>query len=76
MDKHKLMKINDIKLAVVGLGYVGLPLAVEFAKKRDVLGFDISLERIEELKNRHDKTLEVKAIELRKITKIKVYQFY
>ena len=59
MDKHKFMKINDIKLAVVGLGYIGLPLVVEFVKKRDVLGFDISLERIEELKNGQDKTLNI-----------------
>ncbi|ETH05329.1 UDP-glucose/GDP-mannose dehydrogenase family, NAD binding domain protein, partial [Bordetella pertussis 2356847] len=36
------MRIDDVKLAVVGLGYVGLPLAVEFGKKRPVIGFDIN----------------------------------
>ncbi|SUV70107.1 hypothetical protein [Bordetella avium] len=36
------MRIQDVKLAVVGLGYVGLPLAVEFGKKRSVIGFDIN----------------------------------
>ncbi len=40
------MLIQDVKLAVIGLGYVGLPLAVEFAKKRSVLGFDIKPEHV------------------------------
>lgn len=47
------------KIAVIGLGYVGLPLAVSFAKKYKVIGFDIDQTRIEELKNSYDKTLEV-----------------
>src|SRR5690554_6124759 len=54
-----MLRIEDVKLAVVGLGYVGLPLAVEFGKKRPVLGFDINKRRIEELKQGHDHTLEV-----------------
>ncbi|HUH60597.1 MAG TPA: Vi polysaccharide biosynthesis UDP-N-acetylglucosamine C-6 dehydrogenase TviB [Candidimonas sp.] len=58
------MEIQDVKLAVVGLGYVGLPLAVEFGKKRSVLGFDINARRIEELKEGKDHTLEVDAREL------------
>lgn len=58
------MEIQDVKLAVVGLGYVGLPLAVEFGKKRSVLGFDINARRIEELKDGRDHTLEVDAREL------------
>lgn len=58
------MEIQDVKLAVVGLGYVGLPLAVEFGKKRSVLGFDINARRIEELKEGRDHTLEVDAGEL------------
>ena len=37
---------KDLKLAIIGLGYVGLPLALEFAKKRSVVGFDINKERI------------------------------
>ena len=47
------------KIAVLGLGYVGLPLAVEFAKKYPVTGFDINLSRVNELKSGHDSTLEV-----------------
>ena len=43
-------KLSDIKLAIIGLGYVGLPLATEFAKRRDVVGFDINAERVEALK--------------------------
>src|SRR5690606_248646 len=50
--------------AVVGLGYVGLPLAVEFGKQRKVLGFDINVRRVEELRGGIDHTLEVSAEEL------------
>ena len=53
------MKSEELLIAVVGLGYVGLPLAVEFGKKREVIGFDINKERIEQLKNYDDTTLEV-----------------
>lgn len=62
------MKLHDIKLAVVGLGYVGLPLAVEFGKKRSVLGFDINQKRVDELKNGKDHTLEVEPEELKQAT--------
>ncbi|OZI67387.1 Vi polysaccharide biosynthesis protein VipA/TviB [Bordetella genomosp. 11] len=58
------MRIQDVKLAIVGLGYVGLPLAVEFGKKRSVLGFDIDTHRIDELKRGQDHTLEVDEAEL------------
>jgi UDP-N-acetyl-D-galactosamine dehydrogenase len=51
--------MSDICLATIGLGYVGLPLAVEFAKKVPVVGFDINYDRIEELNAGHDATLEV-----------------
>lgn len=54
-----MKKLNDIKIAVIGLGYVGLPLAVEFGKCRDVIGFDINKDRVAELENGHDSTLEV-----------------
>ena len=57
--------IADIKLAVIGLGYVGLPLAVEFGKRRKVIGFDINAARIAALKAGHDATLEVSDEELR-----------
>ena len=50
---------NEIKIAVVGLGYVGLPLARLFATKYPVVGFDINGERVKELKKGHDSTLEV-----------------
>ncbi len=58
------MTPEQIKLAVIGLGYVGLPLAVEFGKKRPVVGFDIHQGRIEALKQGHDSTLEVDDEEL------------
>lgn len=59
------MDLQNIKLAVIGLGYVGLPLAVEFGKKRDVLGFDINPRRIAELSSGVDNTLEVEPEELK-----------
>lgn len=57
-------KLEDIRIAVIGLGYVGLPLAVEFAKTRPVIGFDINQKRIDALKKGHDATLEVSDAEL------------
>ena len=51
--------MNNKKICLVGLGYVGLPLAVAFAEKFQVIGFDVSPLRIKELKNGHDKTLEI-----------------
>lgn len=59
-----MLNINDIKIAVIGLGYVGLPLAVEFGKKHPVIGFDINQNRINELKSGTDHTLEVNDEEL------------
>jgi UDP-N-acetyl-D-galactosamine dehydrogenase len=56
---------SDRKLAIVGLGYVGLPLAVEFGKRRAVVGFDIDDARIDALRKGHDATLEVDDDELR-----------
>jgi UDP-N-acetyl-D-galactosamine dehydrogenase len=54
----------DAGIAVIGLGYVGLPLAVEFGKIRQTIGFDIDSARIEELNRGYDRTLEVEAAEL------------
>ena len=51
---------KKLKLAIIGLGYVGLPLALEFAKKRSVIGFDIDKKRIKDLKLSKDKNLEIK----------------
>ena len=53
------MKLDDNKIAVIGLGYIGLPLAVEFGRKQPVLGFDINVARINELIGGKDRTLEV-----------------
>lgn len=51
--------MTDKKIVIIGLGYVGLPLAVEFAKKYPVIGFDINIQRVDDLKQANDKTLEV-----------------
>lgn len=58
------MRLSESKLAVIGLGYVGLPLAVEFGKKRPVIGFDVSHKRIEDLRSGRDRTLETSKSEL------------
>lgn len=58
------MKLNNIKLSIIGLGYVGLPLAVEFGRKRSVIGFDINQRRIDELRTGNDLTLETTKEEL------------
>ena len=55
------------KISIIGLGYVGLPLAVAFAKKYKVIGFDINNKRIEELRNNYDRTLEVSEEELKEV---------
>jgi UDP-N-acetyl-D-galactosamine dehydrogenase len=61
-----MMSLNsDTRIAIIGLGYVGLPLAVELSKKFNVLGFDINSARVEELQSGHDSTLEVSDAELR-----------
>lgn len=65
-----MIKIADTKLAVIGLGYVGLPLAVEFGKKMDVLGFDINQHRVDELNSGRDGTLEVSEAELAEATRL------
>jgi len=63
-DSVKMMSAKNKTIAIIGLGYVGLPLAVEFGKKREVIGFDINSARISELKNGNDHTLECNAEEL------------
>ena len=59
-----MLDINTIKIAVIGLGYVGLPLAVEFGKQREVVGFDVNDKRIAQLIAGTDHTLEVSDAEL------------
>jgi UDP-N-acetyl-D-galactosamine dehydrogenase len=63
-----LSDLPNVKLAIIGLGYVGLPLAVEFGKIRSVLGFDINLKRIAQLKEGYDCTLETEPEELQVAT--------
>ena len=57
--------MNNKKIALIGLGYVGLPLAVEFAKKREVIGFDINKDRISNLEKGIDITGELNKQELK-----------
>jgi UDP-N-acetyl-D-galactosamine dehydrogenase len=64
------MREKDLNVAIIGLGYVGLPLAVEFAKKRSVIAFDINIKRIEDLKEGKDRTHEISKKELDDAKKI------
>lgn len=59
-----MQKLDGARIAIVGLGYVGLPLAVEFGRKYQTVGFDIRASRIEELRSGRDSTLEVESSEL------------
>lgn len=65
------MTLDGKTIAIVGLGYVGLPLAVEFGKARSVLGFDIDRVRIAELRKGHDRTLEVNNEALKQATQLR-----
>ncbi len=60
---------NDLNLAIIGLGYVGLPLAIEFAKNRKVIGYDLSERRVAELNKSIDSTLESSSTELEAVSK-------
>ncbi len=63
--------MENKKIAVIGLGYVGLPLAVEFGKKFDTIGFDINTKRVAELENNIDRTLETTSDDLKSATNLK-----
>lgn len=65
-----LHSVGNSKVAIIGLGYVGLPLAVEFGKKFDTIGFDINQLRINELRAGNDHTLEVASDELQQATRL------
>lgn len=65
-----MFQLEQLKIAIIGLGYVGLPLAVEFGKHKPTIGFDINENRILELKNGHDHTLEVTSDELRHVQQL------
>jgi UDP-N-acetyl-D-glucosamine/UDP-N-acetyl-D-galactosamine dehydrogenase len=62
--KNNMQNINNAKICVIGLGYVGLPLAHAFSSKYKVVGFDISQWRIDELRNGHDRTLELSEVQV------------
>ena len=66
-----MRKLENTRLAIIGLGYVGLPLAVEFGKHYDTIGFDIKKARIDELRAGHDNTLEVSPAELAESTHLR-----
>jgi len=61
----QLPSLDQVKIAVIGLGYVGLPLAATFGRRFPTLGFDINAKRVEELRRHHDHTLEVSEDELK-----------
>jgi len=63
--------IANFKIAVIGLGYVGLPLAVEFGKNREIIGFDININRINDLQQGTDATLEISSAELAEAANLK-----
>lgn len=62
-----MQNTNNVKIAIIGLGYVGLPLAIEFAKKYDVLGFDINSSRVDELSEGKDRTQEANLNDLNQV---------
>ena len=66
------MSPKNARMAVIGLGYVGLPLAVAFGRRRPVVGFDVNKQRIDELRGGHDSTLEVSDQELRQADGLQV----
>jgi len=66
-----MLQISNTRIAIIGLGYVGLPLAVEFGKHFPTLGFDINAERIQELNSGRDRTLEVDSAELASATMLR-----
>ena len=65
------MNLKNLRVGIIGLGYVGLPLAAAFGKIRDVVGYDINKERIDQLKDYHDKTLELSSEEIKEAVYLK-----
>ena len=66
---------NNLKVSIIGLGYVGLPLAIEFSKKLNVVAFDVDRKRIKQLKSNYDKNNEVSKSEILKIRKNALFTF-
>jgi len=71
MDAAALPRNDDTRVAVIGLGYVGLPLAVGFGRQLPTLGFDINQARIAELRAHRDHTLEVSSEELQATSQLR-----
>ncbi|GAB6066793.1 Vi polysaccharide biosynthesis UDP-N-acetylglucosamine C-6 dehydrogenase TviB [Methylothermus subterraneus] len=67
-----MLSLDEVKIGIVGLGYVGLPLAVEFGRRFDTLGLDINPKRIEELKRGFDRSREVEAEELKRAERLQL----
>jgi UDP-N-acetyl-D-glucosamine/UDP-N-acetyl-D-galactosamine dehydrogenase len=67
---ESLLESSDIKICIVGLGYVGLPLAVEFGKKYETVGFDINEARLDDLRNGIDSTLELNKEQIKKANRL------
>ncbi|MCU4358525.1 Vi polysaccharide biosynthesis UDP-N-acetylglucosamine C-6 dehydrogenase TviB [Acinetobacter ursingii] len=71
-----MFQLEQLSIAIIGLGYVGLPLAVEFGKQKPTIGFDINQQRIAELLAGHDYTLETSAEELKQAVNLRyTYDF-
>lgn len=71
MSSTTLLAPQQARIAVIGLGYVGLPLAVAFGEQRDTLGFDIDAQRVAQLRDGHDATLELDDTELAAATRLR-----
>ena len=65
-----ILKKRNLKIAIIGLGYVGLPLALEFAKKKSIISFDINKDRINELKSGKDRNLEFNKNKLKNLKRL------
>lgn len=77
MTTHfRLDTVKEVEIAIIGLGYVGLPLAIAFATKYSVLGFDIDTERISELKKGIDRTREADLEQMRAVTELYQHKTY
>jgi UDP-N-acetyl-D-galactosamine dehydrogenase len=76
LETDKMMTLSEVNLCVIGLGYVGLPLAVEFGKTMQVIGFDIDEDRIQALRQSKDSTLELTPDQIRQAKKLILFKFY
>ncbi|MEH6470749.1 MAG: Vi polysaccharide biosynthesis UDP-N-acetylglucosamine C-6 dehydrogenase TviB [Halopseudomonas sp.] len=71
MNNGVIMNLSELRIAVIGLGYVGLPLAVAFGRRYSTLGFDVNPQRIDKLRQGVDDTLEVSADELKTVEQLR-----